>query len=94
MNQINSQSIWPSVIEGASFGTLAGAAWGCVNSTFAWAMCQETWGGSALIPAVNGGISGGGAGATKWFLKQAAAMSNAQNGFRQQVNNVCSRLPG
>jgi len=72
MTQINSQSIWPSVIFGASFGTLTGAAWGCVNSTFAWAMCQETWGGSALIPAINGGISGGG------------AMSNAQNAFTQQ----------
>jgi hypothetical protein len=56
MDQINSQSIWPSVIFGASFGTLTGAAWGCFNSTFAWAMCQETWGGSALIPAINGGI--------------------------------------
>jgi hypothetical protein len=94
MTQINSQSIWPSVIFGASFGTLTGAAWGCVNSTFAWAMCQETWGGSALIPAINGGISGGGAGATKWFLQQAGAMSNAQNAFTQQVNNVCSKLPG
>jgi RHS repeat-associated protein len=94
MNSINNQSIWPSVIEGTSFGTLAGAAWGCFNSTFAYAMCQETWGGSALVTAVNGGISGGGAGATKWFLKQAGAMSNAQNAFTQQVNNVCSKLPG
>lgn len=94
MAQINSQSIWPSVIFGASFGTLTGAAWGCFNSTFAYAMCLETWGGSALILAVNGGISGGGGGATKWFLQQAGAMSNAQNAFKKQVDNVCSKLPG
>jgi RHS repeat-associated protein len=101
MDQINSQSILPSVTEGAAFGTLAGAAWGCFVGYPAFPLpelaqvaCEETYGASALIPAINGGISGGGAAATKWFLRQSALMSNAQNTFTQQVQNVCSKLPG
>ncbi len=94
MDTINSRSIWPSVTLGASFGTLTGAAWGCFNSTFSYALCQETWGGSALVPAINGGISGGAGGATKWLLQQTGDMAAAQNAFTQQVNDVCSKLPG
>jgi len=54
MTQINSQSIWPSVIFGASFGTLTGAAWGCVNSP-SLGYVSRNMGGSALIPQSTAG---------------------------------------
>jgi len=82
------------VIVGSTFGVFTGAALFCVGSPFNAALCESTYGGAALGPALLGGWRGGTGAYATWVIKNIADLNAAQNTYNQQVQNVCSKLPG
>jgi hypothetical protein len=91
MDEISNRTPWVDAVIGMTTGALAGGAWGCATEPW---LCEATYGGSALPDTIEGAAAGTGSAMMVWTGLNIRDMNNADAAFYQQVNNVCSKLPG
>jgi hypothetical protein len=91
LQSIGNRSPFQSIFVSAVVGGVIGGSASCLGNPV---LCEFTEGASSIPGAVTGASRGAATGAVGWTIKNMMDMNTAKTQFKQQVNNVCSKLPG
>jgi RHS repeat-associated protein len=93
-SDITNRTPWKAIGGGAGFGFITGSAILCISNPALTALCYTSYGAAALPAGLMGAFRGGSGAYAMWVLNNIGALNTAQSRYQQQVQNVCSKLPG